>query len=93
MAFGAESRMRSRRARISMMAQETETFRSRAGYRKRKTYHLQIITFGLQRAGRSIQMGQLRTYDRKSEVRQNGCRLYIASMITSGPAVRNKSQF
>src|SRR5436190_131979 len=35
--------------RVSMMARNTNV-PSRAGYRNRKTYHLQIITFGLHRA-------------------------------------------
>ena len=48
MAFGAESQ-RSERARISMMARNRNVpFKGRI--QKRKTYHLQIITFGLQRA-------------------------------------------
>ena len=42
MAFGAESRMRSRRARISMMARNTNVpFKGRI--QKRKTNHLQIL--------------------------------------------------
>ena len=56
LAFGAELRMRIERARISMMARNRNVpFKGRI--QKRKTYHLQIVTFGLQRAAGSIQKG------------------------------------
>ena len=47
------------RARISMMANERSA--PRKGRIQRKTNDLQIITFGLQRAARSTQMGQKAT--------------------------------
>ena len=48
------------RARISMMANERSAPR-KGRIQKRKTNDLQIITFGLQRAARSTQMGQKAT--------------------------------
>ncbi len=49
MAFQGRSENEIGRARISMMARNTNVpFKGRI--QKRKTYHLQIITFGLQRA-------------------------------------------
>ena len=49
MAFGAEDANEIESARISMMARDTNVpFKGRI--QKRKTRHLQIITFGLQRA-------------------------------------------
>ena len=54
LAFGAETRMRSNARGLSMMARNTNVpFKGRI--QKRKTNHLQIITFGLQRAAEQVQ--------------------------------------
>ena len=56
MAFGGRDANEIERARISMMARNTNVpFKGRI--QKRKTYHLQIITFRLQRAARSARSG------------------------------------
>jgi len=48
LAFGAETRMRSSARGLSMMARNTNVPSGRI--QKRKTNHLQIVIFGLQRA-------------------------------------------